>query len=205
MKRIAVVGSGISGLAAAWLLSRRYRVTLYEAAPQLGGHAHTVEVTLEGRRFPVDTGFLVFNRRTYPNLTALFDTLGVEVTASEMSFAVSLAEPELEWAGSSLATLFAQKRNLARPQFWSMLQDILRFNRETSRLAQAGATAALVAGRVSGAFRLRPGVSRLVPAADGGGDLVLSHWAACSTTRWPPSCASVTTTACCRFSIGRSG
>ena len=138
MKRIAVVGSGISGLAAAWLLSRRYRVTLYEAAPRLGGHAHTVEVTLEGQSFAVDTGFLVFNRRTYPNLTALFDTLGVEVTASEMSFAVSLAEPALEWAGSSLATLFAQKRNLARPQFWSMLQDILRFNRETVRLATQG-------------------------------------------------------------------
>ena len=139
MKKIAVVGSGISGLAAAWLLSRRYRVTLYEAAPRLGGHAHTVEVALEGRRFPVDTGFLVFNHRTYPNLTALFDTLGVEVTQSEMSFAVSLAEPALEWAGSSLATVFAQKRNLVRPQFWSMLQDILRFNRESSRLAQAGA------------------------------------------------------------------
>lgn len=140
MKKIAVIGSGISGLAAAWLLSRRYRVTLYEAAPRLGGHAHTVEVALEGRRFPVDTGFLVFNHRTYPNLTALFDTLGVAVTQSEMSFAVSLHEPALEWAGSSLATVFAQKRNLVRPQFWSMLQDILRFNRETSRLAQTGAT-----------------------------------------------------------------
>jgi predicted NAD/FAD-binding protein len=140
MERIAVVGSGISGLAAAWLLARRYRVTLFEAAPRLGGHSHTVDVSLEGQRFPVDTGFLVFNHHTYPHLTALFETLGVEVVESEMTFSVSLAEPRLEWAGSSLATLFAQRRNLARPQFWAMLQDILRFNRETTRLAKQGAS-----------------------------------------------------------------
>ncbi len=139
MERIAVVGSGISGLAAAWLLSRRYRVTLFEAERRLGGHSHTVAVSLDGKAFPVDTGFLVFNHRTYPNLTALFETLGVQTVASEMSFSVSLAEPRLEWAGSSLTSLFAQRRNLMRPQFWSMLQDILRFNRETSLLAREGA------------------------------------------------------------------
>jgi predicted NAD/FAD-binding protein len=129
--KIAVVGAGISGLSAAWLLRETHQVTLFEAGDYLGGHTHTVDVELDGRRFPVDTGFLVFNHRTYPNLTALFRELAVDTVASDMSFAVSLREPDLEWAGSSLATLFAQKRNLARPGFWRMLQDTLRFNRET--------------------------------------------------------------------------
>lgn len=129
--RIAVVGSGISGLSAAWLLSRWHQVTLYEADNRLGGHTHTVDVTLDGHTFPVDTGFLVFNHRTYPELTRLFDTLGVETVASDMSFSVRLDGPNLEWAGTSLATLFGQRRNLARPAFWGMLSDILRFNRET--------------------------------------------------------------------------
>jgi predicted NAD/FAD-binding protein len=138
--RIAVVGSGISGLASAWLLSRRDEVTLFEAASYLGGHTHTVDVTLDGITHPVDTGFLVCNHRTYPNLTAMFDTLGVETAASDMSFGVSLADPDLEWAGSSVATLFAQKRNLARPGFWRMLQDIMRFNRETQGRALPNVT-----------------------------------------------------------------
>jgi predicted NAD/FAD-binding protein len=130
--KIAVVGAGIAGLSAAWLLRQRHAVTLFEAGDYLGGHTHTVDVDLAGQRFPVDTGFLVFNHRTYPNLTALFDELDINTVASEMSFAVSLIEPELEWAGASLATLFAQKRNLSRPGFWRMLQDTLRFNRETA-------------------------------------------------------------------------
>ncbi|MFP5410868.1 MAG: NAD(P)/FAD-dependent oxidoreductase [Gammaproteobacteria bacterium] len=129
--RIAVVGSGIAGLSAAWLLSRWHRVTLYEADTRLGGHTHTVDVTVDGQTFPVDTGFLVFNHRTYPELTRLFDTLGVETVASDMSFSVRLDQPALEWAGTSLATLFGQRRNLARPAFWGMISDILRFNRET--------------------------------------------------------------------------
>jgi predicted NAD/FAD-binding protein len=137
--RIAVVGAGIAGLSAAWLLSQRHRVTLYEAAPRLGGHAHTMDVTVDGVTHPVDTGFLVFNHPTYPNLTALFAHLGVETAASEMSFAVSLLDRDFEWAGASLGTVFAQKRNLARPRFWAMLADILRFNREATRAAQAGA------------------------------------------------------------------
>lgn len=129
-QRIAVVGAGISGLASAWLLSRRHDVTLFEAAGYLGGHTNTVDVTLEGRTHPVDTGFLVYNERTYPNLIALFALLGVESVPTEMSFAVSLENPDLEWAGSNLATVFGQTRNLLRPQFWAMLADILRFNRE---------------------------------------------------------------------------
>ncbi len=130
--KIAVVGAGISGLASAWLLEKQHELTLFEAADYIGGHTHTVDVELDGVRFPVDTGFLVFNHRTYPNLTAMFRTLELDTVASVMSFAVSLCDPDLEWAGSSLTTLFAQKRNLARPGFWRMLQDTLRFNRATA-------------------------------------------------------------------------
>lgn len=130
-QRIAVVGAGISGLASAWLLSRDYQVTLFEAGSYLGGHTNTVDVELEGKTHPVDTGFLVFNEKTYPNLIAMFDLLGVDSVETEMSFAVSLENPDVEWAGSNLATVFGQKRNLVRRQFWSMLSDILRFNRES--------------------------------------------------------------------------
>jgi predicted NAD/FAD-binding protein len=153
--RIAVIGAGISGLAAAWLLTRDYEVTLFEAGAYLGGHTHTVDVTLDGITHPVDTGFLVCNRRTYPNLTAMFATLGVTTVDSDMSFAVSLLKPDLEWAGSCIATLFAQKRNLARPGFWRMLQDLLRFNRETnaSMLPDETLGSYLVRQRYSTEFR----------------------------------------------------
>ena len=135
--RIAVAGSGIAGLSAAWLLSRRHEVTLFEAGDYLGGHTHSVDVTLEGVTHAVDTGFLVFNHRTYPNLTAMFDHLGVETAPSEMSFGVSIGRGQIEWAGSNLASVFAQPANLARPAFWGMLADIARFNREATRLAAA--------------------------------------------------------------------
>lgn len=137
--RIAVVGGGIAGLAAAWLLAGRHRVTLFESDDRLGGHSNTVDVTLDGLTHPVDTGFLVFNRRTYPNLCALFAHLGVAPAASDMSFAVSFVDRDLEWAGTNLAGVFAQKRNLARAGFWRMLADILRFNRAATALARAGA------------------------------------------------------------------
>ena len=131
--KIAVVGAGISGLAVAWLLSEKHQVTLFESADYLGGHTHTVDVTVNGVDCPVDTGFLVFNHRTYPNLTAMFKSLDVKTVASDMSFAVSLETPALEWAGSNLSTLFAQKRNLSRVGFWRMLKDTLRFNRDTAQ------------------------------------------------------------------------
>lgn len=136
-KHIAVVGAGISGLASAWLLSRQHDVTLFEAGRYLGGHTNTVDVTIEGRTHPVDTGFLVFNEKTYPNLIALFDYLGVDSVETEMSFAVSLENPQLEWAGSNLATIFGQKRNLVRSDFWRMLADTLRFNRESTAWLRA--------------------------------------------------------------------
>lgn len=157
-QRIAVVGAGVSGLVTAWLLSRRYEVTLFEAGRYLGGHTNTVDVSLEGKTHPVDTGFLVFNEKTYPNLIALFALLGVESVATEMSFAVSLENPDLEWAGSNLATVFGQKRNLVRPRFWAMLSDILRFNRESTAwlLAHPGDSRSLrdylEAGKYSSAF-----------------------------------------------------
>ncbi|MCB1954952.1 MAG: FAD-dependent oxidoreductase [Rhodocyclaceae bacterium] len=134
-RRIAVVGGGVAGLTCAWLLGRRDRVTLFEEAPRLGGHTNTVTVELEGCSHPVDTGFLVFNRHTYPNLCALFALLGVEAVESDMSFSVSLGAPDLEWSGTSLGTVFAQRSNLLRPAFWSMMRDLMRFNRDATRLA----------------------------------------------------------------------
>ena len=158
-KRIAVIGAGIAGLSAAWLLARQHAVTLFEANDYLGGHTHTVDVTLDGVTAPVDTGFLVFNDRTYPNLIALFDHLGVASCASDMSFSVRIESENVEWAGSNLAALFAQRRNLLRPAFWGMLSDILRFNREATALAHSGGSAAtplgafLDDGRYGRAFR----------------------------------------------------
>ena len=128
-QRVAVVGAGIAGLATAYLLSRRHQVTLFEAGDYLGGHAHTVDVELDGFRAPVDTGFLVFNDKTYPNLIALFAELGIASYRSDMSFSVSIDNGHLEWAGTSLNTIFAQRRNAFSPTFLSMLGDILRFNK----------------------------------------------------------------------------
>jgi len=125
--RIAVVGSGVSGLSAAWLLSTRHNVTLFEQADRLGGHANTVSI--EGARgsIAVDMGFIVFNHETYPNLVAMFDHLGVETYETEMSFSVSRHNGGLEYAGTSLAALFAQPLNMIRPSFWAMLRDLRRF------------------------------------------------------------------------------
>ena len=121
---IAVVGSGISGLSAAWLLSRRHRVTLFESMTRAGGHSNTVEIA----GVPVDTGFTVFNEATCPNLTALLSHLEVQTKPSNMSFAVSLNHGAMEYAGTGLKGLFAQPRNLLRPRFWSMLADLRRFH-----------------------------------------------------------------------------
>jgi predicted NAD/FAD-binding protein len=132
--KIAVIGSGISGLSAAWLLHPKHQVTLYEAADYLGGHTHTVDVTLDGTSYPVDTGFLVYNDLTYPNLIKLFDHLGIKSHETEMSFSVAVPEAQLEWAGANLGTLFAQRRNLIRLNYWRMLQEIFHFNSRAERL-----------------------------------------------------------------------
>ena len=129
--RIAVVGTGIAGMAAAWLLHQTHEVTVYEAATQPGGHSHTVEVPGATGSVPVDMGFIVYNPPAYPNLTALFRHLDVPTHGSDMSFAVSLRGGGLEYAGTDLAGLFGQRRNLLRPRFWAMLRDLARFYRET--------------------------------------------------------------------------
>ncbi|MGE4244173.1 NAD(P)/FAD-dependent oxidoreductase [Ramlibacter sp.] len=140
--RVAVVGSGIAGLATARALTPHAHVTLFEAASRFGGHAHTVEVTLDGIRHGVDTGFLVFNHRTYPGLRAMFEELGVQTAPSDMSFSVqaprALDGGRLEWGGADFGAVFAQRRNLLRPRFWRMLSELLRFNRLATRMAQSG-------------------------------------------------------------------
>lgn len=147
-KRIAIIGSGISGLASAYFLNRKHDVVLFEAAGYLGGHTNTVDVTLEGRCHGVDTGFLVYNERTYPNLVALFGELGVDSIASDMSFGVSMDGGALEWAGSSLDTVFAQRRNAGSPSFLRMLWDILHFNRNAERFLQCSNQAVLTLGQL---------------------------------------------------------
>ncbi len=143
MKRVAVVGSGISGLGVAHALAAEARVTLFEAGRHFGGHTNTVDVTLGGVTHGVDTGFLVFNHRTYPNLVRLFDELKVATAPSEMSFSVQVPQAGLEWSGNDLASVFAQRRNLLRPRFLLMLRDILRFNRLTTAIAERNADAEL--------------------------------------------------------------
>lgn len=131
--RIVVIGTGISGLLAAHQLSTDHEVTVFEAAPRLGGHTHTVRVPGPDGEVAVDTGFIVFNTLNYPHFTALMDELGVASQPSEMSFSVQSSRTGLEWNGTNLNTVFAQRRNLLRPSFHRMLKDILRFNKEAPR------------------------------------------------------------------------
>jgi predicted NAD/FAD-binding protein len=139
VQRIAVIGSGISGLASAWLLARRHAVTLYEANDYLGGHTHTHEVVVGGRAHRVDTGFIVFNPAHYPLLTRLFEELGVRSQPTRMSLSVRNEASGLEYNATSLATLFCQRRNLLSPRFYGLIRDILRFNREARAPSTASA------------------------------------------------------------------
>lgn len=128
--RIAVIGSGISGMAAAWLLAKHHQIVVYEKDDRLGGHTNTVELTSGAESLCVDTGFIVYNERTYPNLVALFDHLGVETQPTDMSFAASLDDGGFEYSGLGISGLLAQPRNILRPRMWSLLRDLLRFYRE---------------------------------------------------------------------------
>jgi len=158
-QRIAVVGAGVAGLSAAWLLSQRHDVTLFDQNGYLGGHSNTVEVAGERGPVAVDTGFIVYNALNYPNLVRLFQHLDVATEASDMSFAVSLRGGELEYAGTDLGGLFAQASNLVRPRFWRMLRDLHRFYRNAQSYRAEAARDRLSIGQLldrhaySAAFR----------------------------------------------------
>ena len=166
-QEIAVVGGGIAGMGAAWLLSGRHRVTLFEAEEYIGGHTRTVEAALRDGRYPVDTGFMVYNARNYPHLCALLDALGIAGQDSDMSFACADREADLEYSGESLGGLFAQRRNLLRPYFLRMVADILRFNRRARRALAAGLDERLTLGEYLDASGLGDGFRRyyLLPMA----------------------------------------
>ena len=158
-RRIAVVGSGISGLSCAWLLSQGHDVTLFEADDRIGGHSHTVDAPSPQQPVAVDTGFIVYNETNYPNLTALFEHLAVPTKPAHMSFAVSIDDGAFEYSSHGLGALFAQKRNYASPRFWRMIGDLLRFQKQAPRdlaeLERTGETldAYLVRGGYGDLFR----------------------------------------------------
>jgi len=132
--KIAIIGTGIAGNVAAYQLSRRHDITVFEAENRIGGHTNTVDIVAAGRKWAVDTGFIVFNDQTYPNFISLLGELGVESQPSQMGFSVRNESSGLEYSGSSISSLFAQRSNLLRPSFYRMLNDILRFNREAPAL-----------------------------------------------------------------------
>jgi len=129
MKHFAIIGSGVSGLTAAYLLSKKHRVTVFEKNESIGGHTATVDIVKDGENFAIDTGFIVFNDKTYPNFLALLAEINLTKQATEMSFSVHNCQTGLEYNGHNLNTLFAQRRNLFRPKFWLLIKDILRFNK----------------------------------------------------------------------------
>lgn len=129
MKNIAIIGSGISGLTSAYLLSRKHHITLFEKNDYIGGHTATKEVEVNNRHYSIDTGFIVYNDRTYPNFIKLLNQLGIAQQKTEMSFSVMNPSQNLEYNGNTLNSLFAQRSNLLRPSFWRLILDILRFNK----------------------------------------------------------------------------
>ncbi|MFA6954517.1 MAG: FAD-dependent oxidoreductase [Thermoanaerobaculia bacterium] len=137
MKRLAVIGSGISGLAAAWLLSRRYEVSLFEKDDRIGGHTRTVMVDTADGRLPVDTGFIVHTERNYPNFVRLMRELGVETMASDMSFAVTSFDDDFEYSSRGLRGFFAKRSNAFKPAHYRLLSEIMRFNKEAKTLASS--------------------------------------------------------------------
>jgi predicted NAD/FAD-binding protein len=139
MKKIAVIGSGISGNSAAWALGASYDVTLFELESRTGGHSNTVNIDYDGHPISVDTGFIVYNDHNYPLLTKLFDHLKIETIPSNMSFGVSLDNGNFEWSGQGLKSIFAQRRNFFSPKFWFMLREIFEFNRICKEDLKSGA------------------------------------------------------------------
>ncbi|NIW24992.1 MAG: NAD(P)-binding protein [Gammaproteobacteria bacterium] len=139
--KVAVVGTGIAGNVAAYRLAREHDITVFEADSRIGGHTNTLDIEYDGRQYAVDTGFIVFNDRTYPNFIALLDELGVGWRDSDMSFSVQHETIGLEYNGTTYNSLFAQRSNLLRPSFYRMIRDIVRFNREAPALLEPGASA----------------------------------------------------------------
>lgn len=137
-QRIAIIGSGISGMAAGWYLSAHHEVTLFEADARLGGHTATMDVEVEGRSYAIDTGFIVFNDWTYPHFQRLLETLGVAYQPTEMSFSVHETARDFEYNGHTLGSLFAQRSNLLKPSFYRLLSDILRFNKQATQALESG-------------------------------------------------------------------
>ena len=137
-QRIAIIGSGISGLTCAHLLHKEHDITVFEANDYIGGHTATKQVEVDGNQYAIDTGFIVFNDWTYPNFIKLMDKLGVERQPTEMSFSVTSDKHNIEYNGNNLNTLFAQRRNLLRPRFWRIVRDILRFNKLCKAAIEAG-------------------------------------------------------------------
>ncbi len=156
---IGVVGTGVAGLSAAWLLARRHRVTVFEREGRLGGHSHTVSVRLAGETVDVDTGFIVYNERNYPELTSFLAHLRIASEPSNMSFSASIDDGALEYCGASVRALFAQRRNLLRPRFYRMLGDILRFNRLGVAHLEAAERADWTLGRFLAEHRFGPAFS----------------------------------------------
>ena len=157
MQRIAVIGSGVAGMGAAWALDREHDVVVYEAEGRLGGHANTVDVEDDGHAIPVDTGFIVYNETNYPNLVRLFDALDVQTEPIDMSFSVSIGEGGFEFRSQGMG-VFAQPANIARPGMWRMLRDFRRFCREAPEILASGSGESLGSyldrGRYSEEFRL---------------------------------------------------
>ncbi|MDF1623198.1 MAG: FAD-dependent oxidoreductase [Pseudohongiella nitratireducens] len=156
MKKIAIIGSGISGLSAAYLLSTDHEVTVFEKDSRLGGHTATMDVNFDGDQLAVDTGFIVFNNRTYPRFLALLDKIGMGRQPTEMSFSVQNKQTGLEYNGHNLSTLFAQRRNLLSPGFWQLIRDILRFNKRCKQLYASDNIADITLGQ----FLRQEGFSR---------------------------------------------
>jgi predicted NAD/FAD-binding protein len=131
MERVAIVGTGIAGMMAAWLLHDKYDITVFEKKNYIGGHTHTVEVDEDGTKIPIDTGFIVFNKSNYPNLLKLFQKLEVAYKPTNMSFSVQQLQQDLEYNGSGFNGIFGQRKNLVKPSFYKMLNDIVRFNKQS--------------------------------------------------------------------------
>jgi len=132
--KIAIIGAGVSGNTLGWKLAKEHEVTVFESGSHVGGHTHTHEIEAFGKQYNIDTGFIVYNDWTYPNFIQMLNELGVETQSSKMSFSVHDESSGLEYNGTSLNSLFAQRRNLFRPRFLGMIQDILRFNKEAPKL-----------------------------------------------------------------------